>query len=167
MHDYQPPRRRSTGSLTSQTGRRPTQPRENRRSISPPNAPLLRTVPLPPILHAGPAIHPALPFAAHPGIKWDIRQPPSHALVEFARLEWAFEAATSPPMRTIILICAILHGPIVVSPLHQDYDYVTVRDVLLAVHQAYSASQLHADVSPTEEERYVSTGPDRRCNHHV
>jgi len=85
-----------------------------------------------------PHLHPLLGYADCPCIVYDIREHPNAASAPHSRLEWAHESATNPPSLQIIITCQVLPHPFVVHPSGRNYDFVTVHDILEAVHSAFS-----------------------------
>ena len=103
-------------------------------------APKFNTIPLPSITGFGtapPHLHPILGYADCPCIEYDVRKRPGYASARLARLEWAQESATNPPSSQIIITCHVLPHPFVVRP-SGGYYFVTVHDILLAVHRAFN-----------------------------
>lgn len=104
----------------------------------PPGAPKFHTIPLPPTcfgtLHH---LHPILRYANCPCIQYDVMQRPNYASATHARLEWAHESVTNPPSSQVIITCQVLPHPFIVHPSGRSYDFVTVHDILLAVHRAF------------------------------
>lgn len=105
----------------------------------PPCTPRYRSIQLPQrsFVKLQPRLHPLLSYANRPCIVYDIRERPSAASAPRARLEWAHESATDPPSSQVIVTCQVLPCPCVVSPSGRNYDYVTVYDILEAVHCAF------------------------------
>ncbi|KAF8675165.1 hypothetical protein AX14_005220 [Amanita brunnescens Koide BX004] len=106
----------------------------------PPGAPKFHPIPLPSTGFSVPPphLHPILGYADCPCIQYDVRKHPSYASALRARLEWAHELATSPPSSQIIITCHALPHPFVVRPSGRRYYFVTVYDILLAVHRAFN-----------------------------
>jgi hypothetical protein len=106
----------------------------------PPGAPKFHPIPLPPTgFGIAPShLHPILGYADCPCIEYDVRKRPSYASARLARLEWAHESVTNPPSSQIIITCHVLPRPFVVRPSGRSYYFVTVRDILLAVHRAFN-----------------------------
>ncbi|KAF8335219.1 hypothetical protein F5887DRAFT_892147 [Amanita rubescens] len=86
-------------------------------------------------------LHPILRYANCPCIEYDVRQRPSCASAPHLRLEWAHESATNPPSSQVVITCHVLPRPFVVRPSGRNYDFVTVHDILLAVHRAIRAAE--------------------------
>ena len=113
----------------------------------PPSAPEFSTIPLPSITGFGtppPHLHPILGYADCPCIEYDVRKHPGYASARLARLEWAHESATNPPSSQIIITCHVLPHPFVVRPSGRSYCFVTIRDILLAVHRAFNEASRNA-----------------------
>ena len=110
----------------------------------PPGAPKFHPLSLPPMSFGTPPthLHPILRYADCPCIEYDIRQRPSCASAPHSRLEWAHESATNPPSSQVIITCHVLPRPFVVRPSGRNYDFVTVHDILLAVHRAIRAAEV-------------------------
>ncbi|KAF6751722.1 hypothetical protein DFP72DRAFT_473499 [Ephemerocybe angulata] len=114
-------------------------------------------VPLPPVLpyqEGEPIVHPVLErgptsLAMH----WDVRTSPSAALSSISSLlrhrqhprdrreprpqDWQYQAATFPALDSIVIrTAAIPDRPLVVFPTSTKHGFVTVYDVLNAVHRA-------------------------------
>ena len=101
----------------------------------PPSAPRHHLSPLPNVFSTPRAhLHPLLSYANCPSIAYDIRKRPSTASTRHGRLEWAHESATSPPSAWMTITCHLLPRPFVVLPSAQFYDFVTLHDILQAVH---------------------------------
>jgi hypothetical protein len=109
----------------------------------PPGAPKFRALPLPQMGFGAPPshLHPILRYANCPCIEYDVRQRPSCASAPHSRLEWAHESATNPPSSQVIITCHVLPRPFVVRPSGRNYHFVTVHDILLAVHRATRAAE--------------------------
>ena len=73
-----------------------------------------------------------------PCIEYDMRKRPHYASARLARLEWAQESATNPPSSQLIITCHALPRPFIVRPCGRNYHFVTVHDILLAVHRAFN-----------------------------
>jgi hypothetical protein len=116
-----------------------------------PGAPRRLPVPLPPrpFNTPRPHLHPLLRYTLCPCILYDVRHPPSFASAPNARLEWAHESATNPPSSRVIITCHVLPRPFIVRPSGRIYDYVTIHDILLAVHGEFTAA-LRAAWAPGE-----------------
>lgn len=123
-----------------------------RPHISPPITPQLRPISLPSLPCTGPRLHRLLHYAARPRIAYDLRRSPSHAQALSERLDWIYEPATFPSSLSLTLVCTILPEQIIVFPC-RGYDYVTLNDVLSAVHEEYQQAEPQAaDVGITETE---------------
>ena len=107
----------------------------------PPNAPRHHPISLPPRVSSWnqPYLHPLLRYSPyHPFISYDIRHPPTYASAPNTRLEWAHEPATNPSTPQMIITChGVLPRPFIVRPYGINYDFVTILDVLLAVHREF------------------------------
>ena len=113
----------------------------------PPNAPRHHTIPLPPRGWNNvpqPYIHPLLRYSYSPCITYDVRHPPSSAFAPNTRLEWAHEPATNPSSPQMIITCYVLPRPFIVRPFGKHYDFVTIHDILLAVHREFSEARVRA-----------------------
>lgn len=99
-------------------------------------------------------LNPLLSYAYHPGIVYDVRERPSSASTSHARLEWAQEAATNPPLPEMSIVCQLLPRPLVVLPSGRRCNFVTVHDILLTVHceftEAIRAADDGSDGGPAE-----------------
>lgn len=99
-------------------------------------------------------LNPLLSYANHPGIVYDVRERPSSASTSHARLEWAQEAATNPPLPEMSIVCQLLPRPLVVLPSGRRCNFVTVHDILLTVHceftEAIRAADDGSDGGPAE-----------------
>ncbi|KAF8327986.1 hypothetical protein F5887DRAFT_1009387 [Amanita rubescens] len=114
---------------------------DNNGIPTPPNAPHHHPIPLPPRVWNNvpqPYLHPLLRYSHHPSISYDVRHPPSYASAPNTRLEWAHEPATNPSSPEIIITCHPLPHPFIVRPFGKHYDFVTIHDILLAVHREFS-----------------------------
>lgn len=105
----------------------------------PPATPRSHSIQLPQrsFVNLQPRLHPLLSYANRPRIVYDIRERPSSASASRARLEWARESATNPPSSQVIITCQVFPRPFVVRPSGRDYNFVTVHDILAAVHCAF------------------------------
>ena len=105
----------------------------------PPKRPRCHPIQLPqgPFVTPQSHLHPLLGYANCPCIAYDVREHPSAASAPHSRLEWAHEPATNPPSSQIIITCRVLPHPFVVHPSGRNYDFVTVHDILEAVHSAF------------------------------
>src|SRR6266576_5568325 len=118
-----------------------------------PSAPRHHPIPLPQRVWNNvpqPNLHPLLRYSPHPSISYDVRHPPSYASAQNTRLEWAHEPATNPSSPEMIITCyALPHwaDPFIVRPLGKHYDFVTIHDILLAVHREFSEAILAAENS--------------------
>ncbi|KAK2462609.1 hypothetical protein APHAL10511_005342 [Amanita phalloides] len=99
-----------------------------------PGAPRMRPIPLQPTDPDGPRLHPLLVYANCPNLVYDVRRHPRHASARNARMEWLHEPAISPVSEELVITCRPLSRTFVVRPSTWGYHYVTVHDVLLAVH---------------------------------
>ena len=119
-----------------------------------PGAPRHLPIPLPPrpFNTPRPYLHPLLRYTICPCILYDVRQHPTFASAPNARLEWAHESATNPPSSRVIITCHVLPRPFIVRPSGRIYDYVTILDILLAVHGEFAEALRVAwtDARPAE-----------------
>jgi hypothetical protein len=104
----------------------------------PPGAPKFHPIPLSPTVIPPLHLHPILGYADCPCIEYDVRKCASYASTPRARLEWGHESATNPPSSQIIITCHVLPRPFVVRPSGRSYYFVTIHDILLAVHRAFN-----------------------------
>ncbi|KAF8631467.1 hypothetical protein AX15_002381 [Amanita polypyramis BW_CC] len=115
----------------------PTPRMANTGILCPPSPPRLRPLSLPPTTFSDPRLHPLLVYSTCPGIEYDVRQPPAYASAPNARLEWAYESATHPGSTQIIITCMELPCPFEVYPSAKGNGFITIHDILQAVHVAF------------------------------
>ena len=92
-----------------------------------------------------PHLHPLLSYGNRPGIMYDVREHPSSASTRHGQLEWTREPATNPPSPGIIITCHVLPHQFVVLPSESCSEFVTVHDILLAVHSTFSQAMRAAE----------------------
>lgn len=106
-----------------------------------------------------PRLNPLLSYANHPGIVYDVRERPSSAFTPHARLEWEQEEAIYPPSPEMTIICHLLPRPFVVLPSGRRCNFVTVHDILLAVHCEFTEAIRAAD-NNSNSLRWTNRRPD-------
>lgn len=129
-----------------------------------PRTRVLAPVALPPLTPSEAEIHPLLRLHTSPAIHWNILEEPSPVSTSISSHigpfgsfggHWMFEPATNPPLTSVCIRAPIiLDRPIVVFPSHSHHRrrYVTVIDVLTAVHQAISGSRARGNQSSRASE---------------
>ncbi|KIL59105.1 hypothetical protein M378DRAFT_278123 [Amanita muscaria Koide BX008] len=135
----------------------PTQQTGYHQNISPPPAPRLKPIPLPPTPYENPRLHPLLTYAVRPKIAYNLQTSSLLAHPPYARSRWTYEPATSQPTPFMTLKCTMLPGDISVFPSH--YQYVTIRDVLSAVSDAYQGA-----VPAHAREKETRSVPNSLCH---
>ncbi|KIL59412.1 hypothetical protein M378DRAFT_169349 [Amanita muscaria Koide BX008] len=102
-----------------------------------PATPRLEPIPLPPMSFDDTTLNTLVTYASRPRIQYDVRHHPGHASAPKGRQHWSQEPATNPPTPKMVIVCMVLPRPFVVYPASKDLNYVTVRDVLAATHNAF------------------------------
>ncbi|KIL57804.1 hypothetical protein M378DRAFT_171319 [Amanita muscaria Koide BX008] len=109
----------------------------NPSALIPPATPRLEPIPLPPVSFDDTALNTMVTYASRPRIQYDVRRHPGYASAPKGRQHWSEEPATNPPTPKMVIVCMVLPRPFVVYPTSRDLNYVTVRDLLAATHDAF------------------------------
>ncbi|KAM6503091.1 hypothetical protein JOM56_000034 [Amanita muscaria] len=119
----------------------------NTSALIPPATPRLEPILLPPMSFDDTTLNALVTYASRPRIQYDVSHHPGYASAPTGRHHWSEEPATNPPTPKMVIVCMVLPKPFVVRPARRDLKYVTVRDLLAAVHNAFreAAQQAVAD----------------------
>ncbi|KIL59112.1 hypothetical protein M378DRAFT_85506 [Amanita muscaria Koide BX008] len=124
-------------------------------ALIPPAAPRLEPIPLPPMSVDDTSLNALVIYASHPRIQHDVRRHPGYASAPTGRRHWSEEPATNPPTPKMVIVCMVLPRPFVVYPASRDSNYVTVRDLLAATHDAFREAVQEAVADDDIDETWV------------
>lgn len=107
-------------------------------------------IPLPPMLSVPVTLHPLLRYQPIPGIEYSMFYSPSSAAPtrpHHTHPRWLQESATFPNLASLTIRAQWQERAIVVFPGEAAYGFVTIWDVLVAVHRALrgKATYLHSN----------------------
>lgn len=116
-------------------------------------------IPLPPTIPSNIILNPLLELGLVPSIQYNVTLPPPSMLLNSSGPRhhegWFQLPATEPSMTSVTIRSSALDRPIVVRPANIYCGFVTVWDVLSAIHNAFREEALRLIHSPQPRDRCI------------